>query len=52
MAARTRSRLIYENNVQMHGVITETKIKIPAYAKPYLVENIKLQMEVMDDEQL
>jgi hypothetical protein len=50
--ARTRSGLIHENNIQVHGVVTETKIKIPAYAKPYFVEYIALQMEAMDDEWL
>jgi hypothetical protein len=50
--ARTRSGLIYENNVQVHGVVTETKIKIPTYAKPHLVEYIALQMKAMDDERL
>jgi hypothetical protein len=49
---RTRRRLIHENNVQVHGVVTETKIKIPASAKPHLVEYIELQMEAMDDERL
>jgi hypothetical protein len=50
--ARTRSGLIHENNVQVHGVVTETKIKISTYAKPhlYLVEYIALQIEAMDDE--
>jgi hypothetical protein len=50
--ARTRSGLIHENNVRVHGVSTETKIKIPAYAKPHLVEYIEQQMEAMDDERL
>jgi hypothetical protein len=50
--AKTRSELIYENNIWVHGVVTETKIKILAYAKPHLVEYIELQMEAMDDEQL
>jgi hypothetical protein len=50
--AKTRSGLIHENNVWVHGVVTETKIKIPAYAKSYLVEYIELQMEAMDDEWL
>jgi hypothetical protein len=50
--ARTRSGLIYENNVRVHGVVIETKIKIPAHAKPHLVEYIALQMEAMDDERL
>ena len=49
--ARTRSRLIHENNVQVHGVVTEAKNKIPTHAKPYLVEYIALEMEAMDDEQ-
>ena len=52
MLARTRSRLIHENNIRVHGVVTETKIKIPAHAKPYMVEYIDLQMEAIDDEQL
>jgi hypothetical protein len=50
--ARTRSKLIHENNVRVHGVVMETKIKIPAHAKQHLVEYIELQMEVMDDERL
>ena len=36
----------------MRGVLTKKKIKIPAYAKPHLVEYIALQMEAMDDERL
>jgi hypothetical protein len=50
--ARIRSKLIHENHVRVHGVVTKTEIKIPAHAKPHLVEYIELQMEVMDDEQL
>jgi hypothetical protein len=50
--ARIRSGLIHENNIRVHGVATETKIKIPAYTKPYLVEYIELQMEAMGDERL
>jgi hypothetical protein len=50
--ARTRSELIHEKNVQVHGVVTETKIKIPAHAKPHLVEYTELQIEAMDDERL
>jgi hypothetical protein len=49
---RIRSGLIHENNVRVHGVVTEMKIKIRAHAKPHLVEYIALQMEAMDDEQL
>ena len=52
MPIRTKSRLIHENNVRVHGVVTKTKIKILAYAKPHLVEYIALQIEAMDDEQL
>jgi hypothetical protein len=36
----------------VYGVVTETKIKIPTYTKPHLVEYIALQMEAMDDEWL
>jgi hypothetical protein len=36
----------------VHGVVTETKFKIPTHAKPHLVEYIELQMEAMDDERL
>jgi hypothetical protein len=50
--ARTRSGLIHENNIRVHGVVTEMKIKILAHAKPHLVEYIALQMEAMDDERL
>jgi hypothetical protein len=50
--ARTRSGLINENNVWVHGVVIETEIKIPTHAKPHLVEYIALQMEAMDDERL
>jgi hypothetical protein len=50
--ARTRSRSIHENNVQVHGVITEMKIRIHAYEKLHLVEYIALQIEAMDDERL
>jgi hypothetical protein len=50
--ARTKSGLIHENNIWVHGVVTETRIKILAHAKPHLVEYIELQMEAMDDEQL
>jgi hypothetical protein len=50
--SRTRSGLIHENNVRVHGVVTKTKIKIPVYTKPHLVEYIELQMEAMDDERL
>jgi hypothetical protein len=50
--ARIRSGLIHENNIRVHGVATETKIKIPAYTKPHLVEYIELQMEAMGDERL
>jgi hypothetical protein len=42
--ARIRRGLIYESNVQVHGVVRGTKIKIPAHAKPHLVEYIALQM--------
>jgi hypothetical protein len=41
-----------EQKVQVHGVVTEMKIKIPAHAKPHLVEYIVLQIEAMDDERL
>jgi hypothetical protein len=49
---RTRSGLIHGNNVWVHGVVTETKVKIHAYAKPHLVEYIALQMEAMDNERM
>jgi hypothetical protein len=49
---RTRGGLIQEDNVRVRGVLTERKIKIPAYVKPHLVEYIALQMEAMDDERL
>jgi hypothetical protein len=49
-AGKNKSGLIHENNVQVHGVVTATKIKIHAHAKPHLVEYIELQMEAMDDE--
>jgi hypothetical protein len=49
---RSRGGLIHEDNVRVCGVLTERKIKIPAYAKPHLVEYIALQMEAMDDERL
>jgi hypothetical protein len=42
LLARTRSGLIHEYNVRVHGVVSETKIKIPAHAKPHLVEYIEL----------
>jgi hypothetical protein len=49
---RTRGGLIQEDNVRVRGILTKRKIKIPAYAKPHLVEYIALQMDAMDDEQL
>jgi hypothetical protein len=49
---RTRGGLIHEDNVWVLSVLTERKIKIPAYAKPHLVEYIALQMEATNDEQL
>jgi hypothetical protein len=49
---RTRGGLIQEDNVRVRGVLTERKIKIPAYVKPHLVEYIALQMEAMDDKRL
>jgi hypothetical protein len=42
LLARTRSGLIHEYNVRVHGVVSETKIKIPAHAKPHLIEYIEL----------
>jgi hypothetical protein len=50
--ARTRSGPIHGNNIQVHGVVAEMKIRIPAHTKPYLVEYIVLQIEAMDDERL
>ena len=52
MPVRTRSGLVHENNVRVHGVVTEMKIKIPAHAKPHLFEYIALQMEAIDDKRL
>ena len=52
MPVRTRSGPIHEINVRVHGIVTEMKIKIPAHAKPHLVEYIALQTEAMDDERL
>jgi hypothetical protein len=49
---RTRGGLIHEDNVRVHGVLIERKIKIPAHEKPHLVEYIAVQMEAMDDERL
>jgi hypothetical protein len=49
---RTRGGLIQEDNVRVHGILTERKIKILALAKPHLVEYIALQMEALDDEWL
>jgi hypothetical protein len=49
---RTRSGLVHENNVPVHGELTEAKIKIPTEAKPHLVEYIALQLEEMDNERL
>jgi hypothetical protein len=49
---RTRSGLVHENNMPMHGELTEAKIKIPTEAKPHLVEYIALQLEEMDNERL
>jgi hypothetical protein len=34
------------------GVVQETKVKIPAHAKPHLLEYIDLQMEAFDEERL
>ena len=48
----TRSGPIHENNVRVHGVVTEMKIIILAYAKPHLVEYIALEIVAMDDERL
>ena len=47
---KTRSGLEHVNNVRVHGELTEAKIKIPAQAKPHLVEYIALQLEEMDNE--
>jgi hypothetical protein len=52
MPTRTRGGLVQEDNVQVCGVPTKKKIKIPTHAKPHLVEYIALQMEAMDDERL
>jgi hypothetical protein len=49
---RKRSGPIHENNVRVHGVVIEMKIRIPPYTKPHLVEYIVLQIEAMDDERL
>ncbi len=49
MYMRTRSELVHENNVPVHGELTEAKIKIPTEAKLHLVEYIALQLEEMDN---
>jgi hypothetical protein len=43
---------MHENNVRVHGVVAEMKIKILAHTKLHLVECIELQMEAIDDERL
>jgi hypothetical protein len=46
---RTRTGVVQGNNVRVYG---ETKVKIPAHAKPHLLEYIDLQMEAFDEERL
>jgi hypothetical protein len=41
-----------QDEVRVYGVATETKVKIPAHAKPHLLEYIDLQMEAFDEERL
>jgi hypothetical protein len=52
LPTRTRTGVVQGNDVQVYGVVTETKVKIPAYAKPHLLEYIDLHMEAFDEERL
>jgi hypothetical protein len=49
---RTRTGVVQGNDVWVYGVATKTKVKIPAYSKPHLLEYIDLQMEAFDEEHL
>jgi hypothetical protein len=49
---RTKTGVVQGNDVRVYGVETETKVKIPAYAKPHLLEYIDLQMEAFDEDRL
>lgn len=50
--AISRSGHFKSNSVSMHGVQTESLVKIPNEAKPHILEYIAMQMEGMDDERL
>ncbi len=47
---RTRGGLGQENNVRVHGELTEANIKVPTEAKPHLVECIALLLEEIDND--
>jgi len=49
---RTRNGFVQENDVQVHGELTEVKIKVPTEAKPHLVKYTTLQLKEMNKEHL
>lgn len=46
---RTRTTSESSYNIPIHGVMTETRIRIPIHAKPHMIEYIALQLEEMDN---
>jgi hypothetical protein len=49
---RTRTGVIYANEVRVFGVTTEAEVQIPVAAKPHLLEYMDLQMEALNEERL
>jgi len=46
---KIRTRLVYENTVHVHSILTKAKIKKIVEAKLHLMKYIVLQLEKMDN---